>query len=188
VRMTPFPVDEDTAGVLRRDRALIVGAFVVVAGLFAWRVGPGRELPAFVGFALVASALVVCDVRLRRLPDALTLPAYPLLAVLLLLPFERVPYTRALIAMAVMFVVHFTLALFADGIGFGDVKAAGLVGLVTGWLSWAALAQTLVVGYVCMAGYAITLLVVRRAERGTLVPFGPSLLGAAVLVIALHGS
>lgn len=186
--MTPFPVDEDTAGVLRRDRALIVGAFVVVAGLFGWRLGPTRELPAFIVFALLACALVVCDVRLRRLPNALTLPAYPVLAVLLLLPGERGPYTRALIAMAGMFVVHYTLALFADGIGLGDVKAAGLVGLVAGWLSWGALAQALVAGYVCMAGYAITLLVVRRAKRDTLVPFGPSLLGAAVLVIVLHGS
>jgi leader peptidase (prepilin peptidase) / N-methyltransferase len=188
VRITPIQLDEDTAAVLRRDRVLIVTGFAVGAGLLVWRVGAQAVLPALLGFALLASALVVCDVRLTRLPDPLTLPAYPVLAVLLAIPLDGAAYVRALLAAAAMFVLHFLLALFVGGIGLGDAKTAGLVGMVLGWVSWPALVQAMLIAYVCVGVYAIGLAVSRRAKRGSVVPFGPFLLGAAVLVLAATGA
>jgi leader peptidase (prepilin peptidase) / N-methyltransferase len=136
---------------------------------------------------VLVSVLVVCDARLLRLPDALTLPAYPLLAALLVVPLDWSAYTRALVAMAGTFVVHFLLALSVGGIGFGDAKAAGLVGLVLGWLSWTTLAQGLAVAYLCAGAYAIVLVASRRAERESVVPFGPFLLGATAFVVIARG-
>ncbi|MYW05837.1 prepilin peptidase [Streptomyces sp. SID3343] len=188
MRISPIHLDEDTAGVLRRDRVVIGAGFAVGAGLFVWRVGVHAVLPALLVFALLAAALVVCDVRLTRLPDPLTLPAYPLLAALLAIPLDGAAYVRALIAAAAMFVGHFLLALFVGGIGLGDAKAAGPVGMVLGWVSWAALVQAMVIAYVCVGVYAIGLAVARRATRGSVVPFGPFLLGAAVLVLAVTGA
>ncbi|WP_406280857.1 prepilin peptidase [Embleya sp. NBC_00896] len=188
MRISPVHLDEDTAGVLRRDRLVIAAGFALAGGVTVWRIGAHPVLPAFLGFALLASALVVCDARLMRLPDPLTLPSYPLLAALLVIPLDWDAYTRALLAMAATFAAHFLLALFVGGIGLGDAKAAGLVGLVLGWLSWAALAQGLVLAYVCVGLYAIGLAVSRRAQRGSVVPFGPFLLGGAVLAVALTGS
>ncbi|MFE2865185.1 prepilin peptidase [Embleya sp. NPDC059259] len=188
MRISPIHLDEDTAGVLRRDLPVIAGAFVLTGGALVWRVGLHAVLPAFLAFALLASALVVCDARLMRLPDPLTLPGYPVLAALLLIPFDRDAYLRALFAMAGAYALHLVLALCGVGIGLGDVKAAGLVGLVLGWTSWAALAQALVLAYVCVGVYATGLAVSRRAGRGSVVPFGPFLLGAAMLVLLLRGA
>ncbi|MEU0935501.1 A24 family peptidase [Embleya sp. NPDC005971] len=188
MRISPIHLDEDTAGVLRHDLPVIAGAFVLTGGALVWRVGLHAVLPAFLAFALLASALVVCDARLMRLPDPLTLPGYPVLAALLLIPFDRDAYLRALFAMAGAYALHLVLALCGVGIGLGDVKAAGLVGLVLGWTSWAALAQALVLAYVCVGVYATGLAVSRRAGRGSVVPFGPFLLGAAMLVLLLRGA
>ncbi|MFI6977962.1 prepilin peptidase [Embleya sp. NPDC050154] len=188
MRISPIHLDADTAGVLRRDRLVIAGAFVLTAGALSWRVGIQAVLPAFLAFVLLASALVVCDARLMRLPDPLTLPGYPVLAALLLAPLDWDAYLRALFAMAAAYALHLVLALCGLGIGLGDAKAAGLVGLVLGWLSWAALVQGLVLAYVCVGLYAIALAATRRAGRGSVVPFGPFLLGAAVLVMLIRGA
>jgi leader peptidase (prepilin peptidase)/N-methyltransferase len=188
VRISPIHLDEDTAAVLRRDRVPIAAGFAVGAGPLLWRVGASAVLPALLVFALLASALVVCDVRLTRLPDPLTLPAYPVLAALLAIPLDGAAYFRALLAAAVLFVLHFLFALFIGGFGLGDAKAAGLVGMVLGWVSWAAVVQAMVLGYVCVGVYAIGLAVGRRATRDSVVPFGPFLLGAAVLVLAVTGA
>ncbi|MET7297514.1 A24 family peptidase [Embleya sp. NPDC005575] len=188
MRISPIHLDEDTAGVLRRDLPVIAGTFVLTGGAMVWRVGLQAVLPAFLAFALLASALVVCDARLMRLPDPLTLPGYPLLAALLLIPLDGDAYVRALLAMAAAYALHLVLALCGVGIGLGDAKTAGLVGLVLGWLSWAALVQALVLAYVCVGLYAIGLAVSRRAGRGSVVPFGPFLLGGAVLVVLMRGA
>src|SRR4029077_3901600 len=47
------------------------------------RLGPGPVLPAFLLLAALAPVLTVTDLRWRRLPDRLTLPAYPAAALLL---------------------------------------------------------------------------------------------------------
>jgi leader peptidase (prepilin peptidase)/N-methyltransferase len=180
-------LDPDTARVLRRDRLLIAALFALTGAVTAWRVGAHAMLPAQLAFTLLACALVVCDVRLTRLPDPLTLPAYPVLAALLLIPLDWSAYTRALIAMSAMFGAHFLLALFVGGFGLGDAKTAGLVGLVTGWWAWAALVQAMLLAYLCLGVYAVVLAVLRRAGRNSVVPFGPFLLGAAVLVVAIGG-
>ncbi|GCD97586.1 prepilin peptidase [Embleya hyalina] len=188
MRKSPIHLDADTAGVLRRDRVAITAGFVVYAAALVWRIGAQAVLPALLVFGLLAAALVVCDIRLLRLPDALTLPGYPLLAALLLIPLDGDAYGRGLIAMAAAYLVHLVLALAGVGVGLGDAKAAGLVGLVVGRLSWAALIQALVLAYVAVGLFAVVLAVTRRAGRGGSVPFGPFLLGAALVVILLHGA
>ncbi|MGC0417442.1 prepilin peptidase [Embleya sp. AB8] len=187
MRISPIHLDADTAGVLRRDRATIAVLFALDAGALVWRIGARPELPALLGFGLLAAALVVCDARLLRLPDALTLPGYPVLGALLLIPLDWDAASRALLAMAVGYGVHLLLALAGVGIGLGDAKAAGLVGLVLGWLSWAAFAQALVLSYVGIGLYAAVLAATGRAGRHSSVPFGPFLLGAAVVAVLVHG-
>jgi leader peptidase (prepilin peptidase)/N-methyltransferase len=67
------------------------------------------------------------------------------------------------------------------GMGMGDVKLAGLLGLLLGWLGWPVVVAGFLLGFVVQAVLGLALIVLRRAGRDTELPFGPALvLGTAV--------
>ncbi len=84
------------------------------------------------------------DFDVRRLPDSIVLPSY-VVSVLLLMPAGAVTgewwvATRSLLGMVALWTIYFLLALaYPKGMGFGDVKLAGVLGLYLGWLGWDAL-------------------------------------------------
>ncbi|WP_406292241.1 prepilin peptidase [Embleya sp. NBC_00896] len=170
---------------MRRDRLPIAIGVLIAGSAVVWRLGYRAELPAFLAFTLLACGLVACDARLMRLPNSLTLPGYPVLALLLAIPLDGTAYLRALLAMAVTFTAHVLLALTGGGLGLGDAKAAGLVGLTVGWLSWAALLQAILLAYVSAGLYALGRALVERAARERALAFGPFLLGASMLAVVL---
>lgn len=149
-----------------------------VAALVAWRVGT-----PFVCFAVIGVALAVIDWRTRTLPDAITLPAYPITA-LALLPTGEL--SRALAGGAVLAAVYGVL-WFArpDAMGFGDVKLAGLIGMAGGALGWQALVVAAFAGQLLGAFYALALLLTRRGNRHTQFPFGPFMLLGAFATLCL---
>ncbi len=86
---------------------------------------------------MITVALAAIDLEHRRLPDALTLPAYPVLAVAIAahagVEHEWWILARALIGAAIVGGVYFALWFaYPKGMGFGDVKAAGMLGLALG--------------------------------------------------------
>jgi leader peptidase (prepilin peptidase)/N-methyltransferase len=74
-----------------------------------------------------------------------------------------------------------------EGLGLGDVKLLGLLGLVLGWAGWGVLLAGVFLGLVAGAVVSMFLLVTRRAGWRTALPFGPPLLAGAVLALALGG-
>jgi leader peptidase (prepilin peptidase)/N-methyltransferase len=89
----------------------------------------------------------------------------------------------------VLFLFFLVLALVAPaGLGMGDVKLAGLLGLHLGWLGSGVLAAGAVAGFVVQAGVALVLLAVRRIGLKGEIPFGPALLAGAALAIGFGGS
>lgn len=180
-----FPAaDAETRAALRRDALPVaVGALLAVAAL-AVRGGFTLLLPAHAAFAVLASALTALDFRLRRLPDALTFPAYPLLLALLALPGDGSALLRALLAALALTAGYYALA-FSGGAGLGDVKAAGTVGLVLGWTGWHAVLVGTVYASLLAAVWAVGLLAARRASRRTQIPFGPFMMGGALLALLL---
>jgi leader peptidase (prepilin peptidase) / N-methyltransferase len=78
-------------------------------------------------------------------------------------------------------------ALSPEGLGFGDVKLLGLLGLVLGWAGWGVLLLGVLAGLVLGAVGSLLLLATRRAGWRTAVPLGPSLLAGAYLALALGG-
>jgi len=98
---------------------------------------------------------------------------------------------RAVLAALVLFVVYLVLALVSPGgggLGFGDVKLAGVLGLLLGWLSWGTVIVSVLGAFVISGLVALILLVTRRVSRSTSIAFGPyMILGAWVaLMFPVH--
>jgi len=163
---------------------------LTAVAVMCWRFGPRPETAAFVYLSAVAVPLAVVDAATRRLPDALTLPSYPIAAALLgtAAPFTADGGARYLQAVATMGVLWLLYAAqwFAlpGGLGFGDVKLMGVLGLYLGWFGPAATVLGLLAIHLVGAVVAAVLLLARRARRGSQIPFGPSMVAGALAVIA----
>jgi leader peptidase (prepilin peptidase)/N-methyltransferase len=141
-------------------------------------------------FGLVATMLLFVDLELHRLPDRLTVPSYPagmiLLALATLGPASSGDFLRAVAGSAAAFAGFVLLYLIAGaGLGAGDVKYAGVLGLHLAWLGWPVLIAGIFAGFALGAIVAGALLVLRRASLKTRIPLGPPLIIGAVLAIAL---
>ncbi|WP_051392994.1 prepilin peptidase [Glycomyces arizonensis] len=168
----------------RPDPRLFAAVAFAAALLVAWRAESplhGAALALTAAMGIVAGWI---DAYERRLPDVLVLPAYPAVAALLLATADPDAMLRAAACAGAGAVLY--LAGHAVGqVGFGDVKLAGLLGLVLGWTSWEAAAIAVVAVVVIGGMQAIAVLALRRSEF----PLGPAmLLGAsAALVITNMG-
>jgi leader peptidase (prepilin peptidase)/N-methyltransferase len=141
-------------------------------------------LVAFLYLGSISIALTMIDLDLHRLPDAVVLPAYIVMVVLLgaasLLAGDPWSLLRAGIGGAGLFAIYFLLAVVRPGgMGFGDVKLAGVLGFTLAWLGWGTLAVGAFAPFLLGGLYGVVLVVVRRTGRKTGIPFGPWMLGGA---------
>ncbi|CAB4882387.1 unannotated protein [freshwater metagenome] len=117
--------------------------------------------------------LTLIDLDVRRLPDALTLPG-AIAALVAGIVFEPSFVPEQLIAGAAAFVFFFVAAsLYRGGMGMGDVKLAGMLGVFLGRAVAPAVLIALLSGV--LVGIAIILRVGVSEGRRTAVPFGPFL-------------
>lgn len=174
----------------RNDSSLVLITGVLFAAL-AWRVGPVPVLPAYLYLAAVCMVLALVDTRTRRLPDPLTLPSYPIGVALLGI---AVPFTEdgvrhfvsALIGMAVLYAIYAVLFLInPNGIGWGDVKLAGILGLYLGWLGLPVWAAGTFLGFLLGALFGLGLILARKATRKTPIPFGPFMIAGTLLAVCV---
>jgi len=91
--------------------------------------------------------------------------------------------TRGLVGAALLFVFYFVLMILPRGMGFGDVKLSGLLGLYLGWLGWSSVAIGAFAGFLLGGVVGVLLMTLRGAGRKTRVPFGPYMLAGAVLAV-----
>lgn len=155
-------------------------------GAVAVRFGLAPELPAYLYLAAVGIALSLIDLDVKRLPDALTLPSYGVAVVLLGAASVSEPrlLLRALLGAAAMFALYFALCFaYPAGMGFGDVKLSGVLGLYTAWLGWDVWAAGLMLGFLLGGVFGIGLVLAKRGGRKTAVPFGPFMIIGAFLAI-----
>lgn len=160
----------------------------VVFALLAWRIGLAAELPAFLYLGGVGIALALIDLDIKRLPNALTLPSYAVAATLLgiaaVADSDGGSYVRALLGMLTLFGFYFLLAfIYPAGMGFGDVKLAGVLGMYLGWLGWGVLAVGGFLGFLLGGLVGGALMMANRAGRKTAIPFGPFMLMGALLAV-----
>ena len=145
---------------------------------------------AFLSFAAVSVVLSLIDLDTRRLPNVIVLPSYVVSLVLLALACalgaDWSALLRSILAMAALFAFYAILrAIRPDGMGGGDVKLAGLIGIQLGWLGWGSVVVGAFAAFVLGGIFGVALLLARRAGRRTAIPFGPwMLVGAWVGIIA----
>lgn len=140
--------------------------------------------PVLLYVSAVGVALFLIDLDCQRLPDAIVLPSYPIVAAGLGLagwlsgewPWTTVAFSA--LVWGATFAIPYYLTQ-GRGMGFGDVKLAPLLGAVLGALGWGASLVGLLSGFVFGTVVGVALMSLGKAGRKTKVPFGPfMLLGA----------
>ncbi|AWW38211.1 peptidase A24 [Streptomyces sp. AS58] len=164
--------------------ALLAAVTAVLCGALAAVTGARPELGVWLAAVPVGVLLAVVDLRVRRLPDVLTLPlgaaVVLLLGVAALLPGHAGDWPTALLAALALGTGYFVLFLVNPaGMGFGDVKLALAAGAALGWYGWSGVLFGTFAGFLLGALYGGALVVVRKAGRKTAIPFGPFLLAGA---------
>ncbi|MFG2861974.1 prepilin peptidase [Streptomyces sioyaensis] len=146
--------------------------------------GPRPELVAWLLMAPLAVLLAAVDRRVRRLPDALTLPLAVVGAGALGLAArftgETGAWGRALLGGLLLGACYLLLyAVNPRGIGLGDVKLAVGLGVALGWYGWRTLVAGGAAGVLSGALYGAGLLLFRRGARDTAMPLGPFMIFGA---------
>ncbi|MDQ4006492.1 MAG: A24 family peptidase [Actinomycetota bacterium] len=164
--------------------ALAVAAAVTCA-LLAWQVGWSAGLPIWLYVGVVGVALAYIDWRTRLLPTRVIAPSYAVVAVLALLASAfsgdwgalLTAFLGWLIAGGLFFVLWF---IYPKGMGYGDVRLSGVLGIALGWLGWAELIVGVYSGFLLGALGGGLLVLLRIVDRKRY-PFGPFMIVGALV-------
>jgi leader peptidase (prepilin peptidase)/N-methyltransferase len=166
---------------------LMTAALLELAGD---RVHPWPALAATAWLIILAIPLSIIDIRAHRLPDALTGPGYVgVLAFLTVTAADSGQWDRlgrAALGGLIVAGACLLLAVLSRGrLGLGDCKAIAVTGTLLAWYGWDELLTGTLAGFALAGAYGIGLLAVRAATLRSYLPFGPFLLGGAILVVLL---
>ncbi|HUC36012.1 MAG TPA: A24 family peptidase [Acidimicrobiales bacterium] len=172
--------------------AVMAVVCAAVLGGFAARIGDDVVLAPFavLGIALVAISAV--DLERFLIPNRIVYPTLavvaPLLVVSSAVDHRWGSLARAAIAGAAAFAAFLAVHLAVPkGMGFGDVRLAGLVGLTTGWLGLGHAFVAFLAAFVIGALAGVVVMVVSGGGRKTKIPFGPFLAAGAVVAVLWGG-
>lgn len=190
----PSPAHSSPAHSPAVTTATAAAVSVLTALLFAataQRFGADPVLPAYLYLVAVGVTLSLVDLRSHRLPNALNLPSYPIAAGLLgaaaLVGSGSGSLARALLGGAASYLLYLALRLASPrGVGFGDVKLAGVLGMYGGWLGWSVWTLSLLTASLYAGAVGLVLLALGRAGLRSRVAMGPCLVAGA-LTAALVG-
>jgi len=165
----------------------------VLFGGLAASVDSLAALPAYLYLGAICVALALIDLDTKRLPNAITLPSYGvgvvLLGVAALADDDVDAFVRALIGMAALYGVYFLLVFaYPAGMGFGDVKLAGVLGLYLGYLGWSEWFVGWLLGFFLGGFFGVAAILARRALRKTQVPYGPFMIAGALIAVFAGGA
>ena len=176
-----YPLVELATGVLFAGAALRFG--------FDW------PLPAFLLFLAALLALALIDLEHYLLPNRIIYPTLYASAPLLVgaaafghywTHFEErgAGLKGSILGGLGAFAFFFLLNLvYPRGMAFGDVRLSGLIGVYLGWLGPATLFLGLFAGFLSGSVIGVTLILARRADRKTPIPFGVFLAFGAMLAV-----
>lgn len=160
----------------------------VLFGVVGAEIGAEPELAAFLVVVAGLVAISAVDLELFIVPSKILYPtvfiAAPLLVLAGALDGDWTDVRQAAVGGVVGFGLLLPIHLVNPaGMGFGDVRLAGLIGMIVGWLSVGHVFVALFLGFLLAAVLGIALMATGVKGRKDKVPFGPFLAGGAVLAI-----
>jgi leader peptidase (prepilin peptidase) / N-methyltransferase len=178
-----WPPDEAS----RRPAGVRTIVLAALSGLSGAAVVARSELPWWAtGVYLVLLALMVVlaatDLDQRRLPHVVLDPLIVVAAVFV--PFNPAvaPLDALLGAVAAVAFLGALALVIRGGLAAGDLYLVAPIGLMLGW---PAIFTALFAAAFLAAGTSLALLAARRVGMRSYIPFGPFLVGGAVLTLAL---
>ncbi len=146
----------------------------------AWQ-GSLWPLPAFLYLAAVSIALAVIDLDTFRLPFWIVVPSWWVAGLLLGGAALLLGHPGAIVRMLLGGLAYWGLyrllhLVYPAGMGYGDVRLAGLLGLYLAWIDWGALVVGAFAGVLVGGVGGVAVLVARRSGLKTQIPYGPYLL------------
>jgi prepilin signal peptidase PulO-like enzyme (type II secretory pathway) len=174
-----------------RSPGRTIAAAIVTGGLFAAlavHFGSHLVLAPFAVFVATAVAVSFTDLSFRLVPRWLIYGAVALIVPLLVLTaavdHQWQHLSGAAIGGAAAFALFFAIWWFIPkGMGYGDVRLAGLIGITTGYLSLLHTYLAFLGGFLLGAVFGVALMLAGSSGRKTRIPFAPSLAVGAVLAI-----
>ncbi|MEO7442467.1 MAG: A24 family peptidase [Acidimicrobiales bacterium] len=167
-------------------------ATAAVFAVLAARFGVDTALAGFLVTGAGVVAISAIDLRHFIVPNHILYPT--LLAVAALLSLAAAVDGRwsdlgratvgGLLGFVAMFLIHI---INPSGLGFGDVRLAGLLGAALGWLSLSRVVLGLFLGFLGAALVGVVLVAAGRKRGKDSLPFGPFLAAGALVAIVAGG-
>ena len=179
-----YPLVEAATGIFFALVAVKFASTIFASSATAAPIAAVLVLIAYLFFAAVSVALALIDLDTHKLPNVIVLPSYVVSATSLgAAGVLRGDYPAILVAgigMVAMFGLYLVVAIaYPGGMGFGDVKLAGVIGLFLGFLGWGPLLVGLFAAFLLGGVFSFILVVMKRAQRKSGIPFGPWMLAGA---------
>ncbi len=155
-------------------------------GVIAWKFGPQWSTLLWCGFAAVLVALAGIDWDTTYLPDSMTLPLMWAGLIAAAMGWIPIPLKQALWGAVAgylsLWAVYwaFKLATGKEGMGYGDFKLLAALGA---WLGPLMILPILLMASVVGAVVGIGMKMSKSLREGRYVPFGPFLVGGALVVL-----
>ena len=171
-------------------KVLLAAALATMWAIAGWQAAAGHIewwwLPVPLLVAWLETALTTVDIQHRRLPNALTLPAYPAVAATVALAATQAGWQlaeNALLGATILGTCYLTIhAISPKSMGAGDVKLSGTQGAVMGAVGLPAVA----IGTALAALLTLLLPVITpqrlRKQWQAGIPHGPALLTATYVI------
>jgi leader peptidase (prepilin peptidase)/N-methyltransferase len=154
----------------------------------AVRLGASWQLPAFCVFFASLLAISVIDLDHYIIPNRVIYPTLavtiPLLVVAAAADGSWGHLRNAAIGGVAGFLVLLAIHVAVPrGMGFGDVRLAGVIGMMLGWLGLRYLFLGLFLAFLLASIIGVALIAARLRSRKDAVPFGPFMALGAVLAV-----
>ena len=154
----------------------------------AVRLGASWQLPAFCVFFASLLAISVIDLDHYIIPNRVIYPTLAVTIPLLVVAAAadgswdhlRNAAIGGVAGFAVLLAIHVAVP---RGMGFGDVRLAGVIGMMLGWLGLRYLFLGLFLAFLLASVIGVALIAARLRSRKDAVPFGPFMALGAVLAV-----
>ena len=164
---------------------LVEAVTAFLSGVVAWHFGFGIITAAVLIFVWALLALAVIDLNTQLLPDDITLPLL-WLGLLINLNDVFTDSQSSIIGAAAGYLSLwsiywcFKLLTSKEGMGYGDFKLLSAIGA---WLGWSMLPVVIIFSSFVGAVVGIGLIVAAKLHKNIPIPFGPYLVGGALIAL-----